>query len=418
VPTTTTKKFIAAAALLVTGAVFAGASTHLAAGLVVTNPTGDAITASSFSGAGGRFTGGTSGADADGVITKASGQGIALRATGGTNSNWVGIFDNTLSTRTTGGGGLQVSATSTLSGVVSQAFGTGRGGLFASTGGAAIQLQPRAGTPTSTSEGDLWVDSSTHQLKVNLNGAVATVGATTSTTSGNSGGGPLANLPLVPDPRDDEFNTGTTPTSSWSFLTGRVSVGAINPYSSFTTSLNYATDFNTVKPGWFRIQGAGDGAPNCIQKTITLGTNDAVWTHVNLSNNINGTEGFVFYLMTGLNTFTDHIRIDYGQVVNYGWRVNSTGGSGSTTIGTSVVLAGTARSPVFNYMLIQKIGTTYHTWLAMEGGNWSYLRSDTIAATLGAVALCGNNTAAGSPGQAIASFDFVRFVANATGTPF
>jgi hypothetical protein len=236
--------------------------------------------------------------------------------------------------------------------------------------------------------------------------------ATTAAVSSSlpSGAAPWMH-PTSPDSRDEECEGSNTWTEH-----ATTRDGSIDPYSSFGTANHYRDSFNSYWPGWYACQpntaGGADAAG--LDKLLTCNVNDVVWWRwkgVQGSTGHSAGNGVRSFLIgdgtLGNPTHYTGISVNDGGAFPSVSLISDTGNT-NLTISDSLFMTR------IEYGCLHKQGNTTHGWVANSGGEWLYLGSKTLSATITQMRMYGYNGAATTPGNPFFAFDFVRFIANTT----
>jgi len=246
----------------------------------------------------------------------------------------------------------------------------------------------------------------------------------------------LWGYPLIVNADDEEFRS-TSLDSIWeqTGFTAALDFSAKpDPYTVVTANTARAQirhRGSDAGSSWLFVQPGITGTHG-IFKSLTIPTDLFIWSRIGFSwrsgSPVSGdsTVSLRFFVKSGggfsatdtveirlLQDSSSDVRIEFRKIV-----------SGSpTTIGTSARMddtagaGGAALAGLPGYVGIQKIGTTYHGWVATSEGSWAYLGSDTHAGAMDAVGIDFQNTSTASPGSMIMRCDFIRFVESATFLP-
>jgi hypothetical protein len=82
------------------------------------------------------------------------------------------------------------------------------------------------------------------------------------------------------------------------------------------------------------------------------------------------------------------------------------GAAGTDNVSTNVQNQGQA----LEYVAIHKIGTTYHGWVGTAAGNWIYMGSASVSATMSHVGIVFRMDTTTLPGLGVCGVDFIRFL--------
>jgi hypothetical protein len=91
-----------------------------------------------------------------------------------------------------------------------------------------------------------------------------------------TGGGvwSLANKPVVPDARDEEFEGASAAADGWT-RSGTLIAGAPDPLIQIATAGSHKESYNSQRPSWEVIQGSTDASVNGLWKNKTFDNNYA-----------------------------------------------------------------------------------------------------------------------------------------------
>jgi hypothetical protein len=229
--------------------------------------------------------------------------------------------------------------------------------------------------------------------------------------------GHLWEKPATPHALDDEFED-TVLDPAWN-INGVVNYVAIDPYTDadVNTRVQIHTDH---RRSWLMMQGTG----NRLTKDYTLPTNCLMWARVRFDSR--STKGSsetycgldICATVGGAQSVTNYMRLmvaDTGTGRNVAFRKVQ---SGSSTVVASTDTGLSTRVTCIEYLLLHKLGSTYHAWCMGQSGEKIYVGSTTFAGdeTIDQVGLVLGGIGA-VPGSAVAGVDFFRVVESATYLP-
>lgn len=229
---------------------------------------------------------------------------------------------------------------------------------------------------------------------------------------------PLFVKPTSPHAQDDEFDS-TTLNSAWKLYDENADAliafgaGAPDQYTANTTT-GMRTDVSTTWPSWLLMQPKNTALFYWVAKNYSLATDQWICCRV--------TGGF--------RLGQSDLEIEYGIIVsadNAGIpdKANSvtlttvpTGGQHSfqfakKTAGVNAALFNTSAIPNgglqgVEFLVLQKVGTTYHAWAVGHGGASLYFGSTTHASTMAWVGIRCRQQIAGVTGMLV-HWDHIRF---------
>jgi len=229
-------------------------------------------------------------------------------------------------------------------------------------------------------------------------GQVLTATSATTATWQTPSGGPLGArwaLPTSPDSRDEEFDSSTTLNSAFGWYS---STGASvqTPTKTALTAAGPAANSNAYqlhtdrRPGWLGTQivesSTGVG---WLMKQVTLGTNDTVWTRINMPNypKSAGGNSIAMYLVLAASK-TGPLPDINQNMLSCG--IFHGGGNGETTIDFTKYVAGAGtnlgtdtKQYGAEYLMISKIGTTYYLRICAGDGGADIEVGTTFTPTIG-----------------------------------
>jgi hypothetical protein len=227
---------------------------------------------------------------------------------------------------------------------------------------------------------------------------------------------------------DDEFDAGTTISTSWTVDSGRVAT-AIDPYANFTTAGAWRSSHNSMRKSWLMIQPTSTGTYiEGLHKAVTVGSDKMVWAklsfnrrNTSVADNDNSIGFGLAATSAGVPDANNRVSFyltesDAGDLaVQY----NSVSGGVATTVEWGFG-AGTATGLLIDacHMVIQKIGTTIHYWVSPNGTNWIHIGTTTYTGTaMDRACIFFANNSTTTPGNMIVGIDFIRFKDSATYLP-
>jgi hypothetical protein len=228
--------------------------------------------------------------------------------------------------------------------------------------------------------------------------------------------------PATPHSEDDEFD-GSSLDAAW---------GAYNyataAYESLVTGLDaydgtYSGDdiryaLNpTTRKSWLLMQGAST-ITLLMDKTITFSTNLLIMARLKFHQYYSAMDqldrilGLGIYAdSTGLPSSTDYVVMYLNHsaltdTVYARFYERDGGAAGTDNVSTNVQNQGQA----LEYVAIHKIGTTYHGWVGTAAGNWIYMGSASVSATMSHVGIVFRMDTTTLPGLGVCGVDFIRFL--------
>ncbi len=261
------------------------------------------------------------------------------------------------------------------------------------------------------------------------NAATATVLQTARTINGVSFNGSanietgwsLARKPASPHADNEEFEgtPGTIPVA-WT-QGGSVQATAIDPYANFNTATQWRHSTNSRRPSWLMMQPTADATQIfAIHKPVTVGTNKAVMTRLSWNSRYASTVtandssiGIMFCASTaGAPDVGNCVQFFIQETNTNEWAVKSAAAGGGTAGGKHVITNVQDGHSGFQYLLMQKISTAVHFWIAAEGGRWIYLPTCALTysgATMDRFGVIIMNSMTSAPGNQVLGADFFRF---------
>lgn len=233
--------------------------------------------------------------------------------------------------------------------------------------------------------------------------------------------------PDVPHEYDAEFeSTSNVLPANW--VESFTPSGTIDPYTSFNTGVP-KREIGTWRSSCYAIQAPNDGAYHTyfMSRPATIPTNCFLWARgsfsyrYNQGTNNDGVLGLFFSAtVTGQPDGANNVKMclnesDTSDPVQLETQ-KYTGGSGGTLTETSD-RGSTGIGQYYEYVGIQKIGTTYYFWAFSEHGQMYYIGTTTFAPTVDRIGFFVVNALDQSPGNTIATVDFVRFKESAVFLP-
>lgn len=221
---------------------------------------------------------------------------------------------------------------------------------------------------------------------------------------------------------DDEFD-GASLDASWYAYNATTSAyvsfssGSVDAYDGSSSSVNLYYDLNpTTRKSWILTQLTGIQTIY-LGKTFTFPTNLLVMARLKFNqyySSMSNTDRRCGLLFAADDTGDPDTADMVGVRLNH----STTGvvrGRFRTAIGGAESVANyttdvDSQGQALEYVAIHKIGTTYHGWIGTAGGNWIYMGSDTITATMEHVILDFTNFSSSLPGYGVFGVDFIRFL--------
>jgi len=230
--------------------------------------------------------------------------------------------------------------------------------------------------------------------------------------------------PMNPHPMDDEFAGGNV--DDWGIqnvtldVAGAYGFGQIDAYDTgFTTGNTVRVDLDNDRPSWLLMQPPASNQLFFLYKPYTLPTNLLMWARMrfNIESGVlnnDDTVGIQFVSDAGGGVPDTPSRVslylnesDSGIVRAQSQYTNSSG----TTLGIVETSNTSYEGQALEYLAIHKIGTTYHTWLGTNAGNWIWVTSySSVGFTPDMVSVYVKNLSATGAGPSIHGIDFIRFI--------
>lgn len=222
---------------------------------------------------------------------------------------------------------------------------------------------------------------------------------------------------------DEEYETSTDPftlyDSSGVAVASEPTDTTIDPYSNDTT--HHHSNVNSFRPGWLTFKCRNNNSRFYYVKSHTSPTNQCTYTRVGMKSRpspANNEDDIGLMLMAATSGHPDpnnRIELIWQQTTagrKCVARITSAGVDNTVfngaTFGTEWEL--------YSYLIIGKVGTTFHFWLAGDSGGWSYLGNGTFSGTIAYVGYL-FQTNSSTPGNGLNQTDFLRFVDSATFIP-
>ena len=230
----------------------------------------------------------------------------------------------------------------------------------------------------------------------------------------------LDEKPTTPHAYDDEFE-GSVLDPKWTRSGTFDDISGIDPYAAFAAG--HRTSLNSYRRSWYMAQPATGGGLGFYQ-AVSLPTDCFVWGRFSFNFRYNATvdndSSVSLNLMADLAGAPDpnnrvymHLNeCDTNTVQAQGGRVTAGVDASTLTrnLGPQSVGIDSLCQPAC-YVGIQKIGTTFTSFLGFPDGNWISLTAQTSAVALVWMTLGLGNTSSATPGNMIVGCDFVRFYA-------
>lgn len=233
--------------------------------------------------------------------------------------------------------------------------------------------------------------------------------------------------PDSPHAYDEEFES-TTNTLPSGWVESFTPSGTIDPYTIFNSGVP-KREVGTWRSSCYSIQVPNDGVylGYLLSRPATIPTNCFLWGRAafsykyNQSTNNDGNVGLYFAATdTGQPDADNHIRMcfnesDTGDPLQLeAYKVVA--GTGTTVVETSD-RDSTGIGQYYEFVGIQKLGTTYHFWAFSEHGQMFYLGSTTFTPAVDRIGFFFGNANTSAPGNSIVTVDFLRFVESAVFLP-
>lgn len=236
---------------------------------------------------------------------------------------------------------------------------------------------------------------------------------------------PIDTPPASPNAVDDEFESSALD-PKWT----RGSSGggtfddatAIDPYAGFSSG--HRSSLHSYRKSWYMSQPAGNAASGLfLFQTVTFPSECFLWARMSfncrfgaqvdddhslglgLAQASSGVPDFDNWAFVFLNDSQTNTVQCQGGVVNGGTpSATATGDVGTQTVGVF------SRAQSAKYVGIQKLGTTYRSWMGNDNGYWLHVNSVTWAGSPTLLVLRFINASTSSPGNMIMGVDFVRMI--------
>lgn len=234
----------------------------------------------------------------------------------------------------------------------------------------------------------------------------------------------MDDAPGAPSIYDDEFNAGSLD-PKWTSVTGIIDpINTIHPFALVATRTRVS--FNSYRKSWMMVQPPAN-VPFGIYQTGTLPTDYCVWARMSFNTRYNAVSNndadLAIHLLADNGGVPDTNNLIYMNLnesdANQNFARNGRIVAGVSTIASTTRNVGPQTAGLDSlmqnacYILIQKIGTTYHCALGEPSGNWMWLTSQTVAAFTPAwIGLVfGNVVSSGNgAGTMIMGVDFLRLI--------
>lgn len=231
----------------------------------------------------------------------------------------------------------------------------------------------------------------------------------------------LYDLPASPSAWDDEFSSASLD-PKWTVAadTGTFdNSSAIDAYAGFATG--HRSSYNNYRKSWYMFQPAPTGMI-FLQQAITFPTDCFIWARGSFGyrystqpNNDHSIGLLLGQLVSGTISTTNQVycllnESDANTVQSQGGGVTSGADTSSVSVDVGTQAADQCLTQHFEFFGIQKLGTTYHSFVATATGNWFHLRSFVFAGTVDNLAIRIGAVGTTNPGNMILGIDFVRIV--------
>jgi len=234
----------------------------------------------------------------------------------------------------------------------------------------------------------------------------------------------LTDLPDSAHANDNEFDSTTLPSGWgwWKVGAAETPSGTPDPYSALAAGVSrvaYHTDF---RRSHVVVQTPADSVERRLVKSVTIPTDAWFWARLGGSakQSLTDNDSVVSLALYGdsgsaPSSATSWVSIGLqitGSQLQHRFQVIS---AGALTNVHNVVDQSDAGGRLFPYVGVQKLGTTYHGWLADDAGHALYMGSGTVAGTLswcGFRFMTANST---NPANPMLAADFFRQQDTATG---
>lgn len=222
---------------------------------------------------------------------------------------------------------------------------------------------------------------------------------------------------------DEEYETSTDPFTlydgSGNAVASEPTDTTIDPYSNDTT--HHHSNVNGFRPGWLTFKCRNNNSRFYHMKSHTSPTNQCSYTRVGMKSRPspnNNEDDIALMLMAATSGHPDpnnRIELIWQQTTSGRRAVcRITSGGVDNTVFTGSAFG--TEWELYSYVIIGKIGTTFHFWLAGDSGGWSYLGNGTFSGTIAYVGYM-FQTNGSTPGNGLNQTDFLRFVDSATFIP-
>lgn len=203
--------------------------------------------------------------------------------------------------------------------------------------------------------------------------------------------------------------------------------GTIDPYTIFNTGVP-KREVGTWRSSCYAIQVPNDNTPYFVSRPVTVPTNCFLWGRATFSYRYNQQVGNDSNIGMFFST-TDAGQPDNDNDILKLWfneadlnsplqlQVDKTVSGSVTTVMTASDRLSTGIGQYYEYVGIQKLGTTYHFWAFSEHGQMFYLGTTSFAPTVDRIGFVMINANTAAPGNSIVAIDFIRFVESATFLP-
>lgn len=227
--------------------------------------------------------------------------------------------------------------------------------------------------------------------------------------------------PKTPHEYDEEFDGYGLP-SPWveSFTP---SSSDIDPYAGFTSG-DPRRSVNSFRKGCYAIQPASGDGTHYVSRLVTLPTNCFIWARGVYGYRYGGANNDAqFSLRLHAN---DGGSLDVDNLVAFYFQESDTSlqlqltrrqSASSLVLFTAANQGVTGQGQLYEYLGIQKIGSTYHFWAFTSNGQMFFCYTTTLSFTPGWVSLGFSNAFDDPPGNSIMLVDFVRFKESSTFLP-
>lgn len=213
---------------------------------------------------------------------------------------------------------------------------------------------------------------------------------------------------------DEEFDGDGSLPSGW--VESEAVSGTIDPYSGFSSGDDHR-EINGWRKSCYAIQPVS-GQTMWLSKGITVPTNLFMWARASFSyrygasNNNDASLGLVLSATSGGEVDYNNRIVVYFQESDGNdiqmQVVRTTGGSGSTVV-TTTDKGITGAGQYYEYVGIQKVGTTFYFWAFSHNGQMYYMGTTTSSIAFDRVGFLFGNNVTTAPGNSIMTADFIRF---------